>query len=165
MQLRDHSQLKLRRLCQKSDPVLPYMLSRQWCSRLGTLRCSNIRGVTLPRSGRHTAARNIMHAAVSSTFFLDKFAIKQFNDNKPEYSGTRVYFDAAKFVSKIQQHHDTGKALIEGYAPFCKHIFVPNFTGAKLGSLSITQQNRHLLQSGYSRRRPEELPVLSRHAS
>ncbi|KAL3144486.1 hypothetical protein ABBQ32_004226 [Trebouxia sp. C0010 RCD-2024] len=138
------------------------MLSSQWCSRLGSsnpLRCINIKSATLRRSA---TTRNIMHAAVSGTFFLDEFAIKQFNDTKPDYSGTRVYFDTAKFVSKIQQHHDTGKALTEGYAPFCKHIFVPNFTGAKLGSLSITQQNRHMLQTGYSRRRPEELPVLSR---
>lgn len=51
---------------------------------------------------------------------------------------------------------------MDGYAPFCKHIFVPNFVGAKLGALPIKDTNRHLLRCGYSRRRPEELPVLTR---
>ncbi|DBB05958.1 TPA: hypothetical protein ACH3X3_009951 [Trebouxia sp. C0006] len=105
-----------------------------------------------------------MPAAAQQTFFLDEFAHKQFNDVNPDYSGTRIYFDSADFVARIQQYHDDGRELIGGYAPFCKHIFVPNFTGARLGSLAITQENRHLLRSAYSRRRPEELPVLSRHA-
>jgi len=105
-----------------------------------------------------------MPAAAQQTFFLDEFAHKQFNDVNPDYSGTRIYFDSADFVARIQQYHDDGRELIGGYAPFCKHIFVPNFTGARLGSLVITQENRHLLRSAYSRRRPEELPVLSRHA-
>jgi len=105
-----------------------------------------------------------MPASAQQTFFLDEFSHKQFNDVNPDYSGTRIYFDPADFVARIQQYHDDGRELIGGYAPFCKHIFVPNFTGARLGSLAITQENRHLLRSAYSRRRPEELPVLSRHA-
>ena len=55
--------------------------------------------------------------------------------------------------------------LVDGYAPFCKHLFVPNFVGATLNSLQIDDSNRHLLVSGYSKRRPEELAVLTRHAS
>ena len=51
---------------------------------------------------------------------------------------------------------------MDGYASFCKHIFVRNFVGARLGAMQITDANRHLLQCGYSRRRPEELPVLTR---
>ena len=57
-----------------------------------------------------------------------------------------------------------GAALVPGYAPFCKHLFIPNFVGARLGALRITDQNRGRLQCGYSRRRPEELAVLTRHA-
>ena len=113
---------------------------------------------------RQVTRRTDMSNAVRRTFFLDEFAEKQFNDTKADYSGTRIYFDPEKFVATVQQVHDEGKDLVGGYAPFCKHIFVPNFTGAKLGSLNITQHNKHLLQTGYSRRRPEELPVLSRHA-
>lgn len=34
--------------------------------------------------------------------------------------------------------------------------------GAELGALEITADNRQLLRSGYTRRRPEELAVLTR---
>ncbi len=121
------------------------------------------------RRRHHQPVRRCTHpstmpAAAQQTFFLDEFAHKQFNDVNPDYSGTRIHVDSADFVARIQQYHDYGRELIGGYAPFCRHIFVPNFTGARLGSLAITQENRHLLRSAYSRRRPEELPVLSRHA-
>jgi hypothetical protein len=52
--------------------------------------------------------------------------------------------------------------LVDGYAPFCKHLFIPNVLGALVGSLPITPANAKLLRSGYTRRRPEELPVLTR---
>lgn len=103
-----------------------------------------------------------MAGSVAKDFFLDEFAQKQFNDSDPNYSGTRLHFAVLKFLAKIQKLHDDGAPLVNGYAPFCKHIFVPNFTGAKLGALTIDDNNKKYLQSGYSRRRPEELPVLSR---
>jgi hypothetical protein len=34
--------------------------------------------------------------------------------------------------------------------------------GGKVGALEITAENKHLLRSGYTRRRPEELAVLTR---
>lgn len=35
--------------------------------------------------------------------------------------------------------------MVEGYAPFCKHIFVENFTDANITSLPITENNkRHI---------------------
>lgn len=95
------------------------------------------------------------------TFFLDPFALRQWDD--PKYSGTRVSFDKAEFVRKVHEHYiSQGSELVDGYAPFCKHVFVPNFVGAKLGALEITDANIVHLKSGYKRRRPEELPVLSR---
>jgi hypothetical protein len=51
---------------------------------------------------------------------------------------------------------------VDGYAPFCKHVFVPNFVGARVGALTITDENRSKLHSGYTKRRPEELAVLTR---
>jgi len=93
-------------------------------------------------------------------FFLDGFALRQWDD--PGYSGTKISFDKAEFVRKVHEFHRQGAPLVDGYAPFCKHIFVPNFVGAKVGALRITASNRSLLRSGYRRRRPEELAVLSR---
>jgi len=93
-------------------------------------------------------------------FFLDAFAQRQWDD--PNYSGTRVSYDKAEFTRKIHVYHAAGAELVDGYAPFCKHVFVPNFIGADLGALEITEENQSLLRSGYSRRKPEELPVLTR---
>ena len=51
----------------------------------------------------------------------------------------------------------------EGYAPFCKHLFVINdFTDAKVNVLEITKENEHLLRSKYEARNDKELPVLTR---
>eukprot|EP00955_Chlamydomonas_euryale_P082107 363670-Chlamydomonas_euryale.AAC.19 len=61
--------------------------------------------------------------------------------------------------------HQQGCKMANGYAPFCKHVFVPNFINAKTGALEITEANQHLLHSGYTKRRPEELAVLSRYLS
>ncbi|EFJ41394.1 Uncharacterized flagellar associated [Volvox carteri f. nagariensis] len=97
---------------------------------------------------------------VTQTFFLDGFAQRQWDD--PNYGGTRVSYDKAAFVQRIQEEFDKGAPLVEGYAPFCKHVFVPNFVGARLGALAITEANRAKLQSGYTKRRPEELAVLTR---
>eukprot|EP00197_Chlamydomonas_leiostraca_P007911 CAMPEP_0202862186 /NCGR_PEP_ID=MMETSP1391-20130828/3319_1 /ASSEMBLY_ACC=CAM_ASM_000867 /TAXON_ID=1034604 /ORGANISM="Chlamydomonas leiostraca, Strain SAG 11-49" /LENGTH=215 /DNA_ID=CAMNT_0049541683 /DNA_START=122 /DNA_END=769 /DNA_ORIENTATION=- len=95
------------------------------------------------------------------TFFLDAFAIRQWDD--PNYGGTRISYDKAEFVAKVHEMFKaSGAKLVDGYAPFCKHVFVPNFVGAKVGALRVSDDNRHLLRSGYTKRRPEELAVLSR---
>jgi len=112
-----------------------------------------------------TATRRNMGVSSSplagDTFFLDGFAVRQWDD--PNYSGTKISYDKAEFVSKIHTFFkEGGSQLVDGYAPFCKHVFVPNFVGAELGALEITETNRHLVRSGYKKRRPEELAVLSR---
>lgn len=53
--------------------------------------------------------------------------------------------------------------LKDGYAPFCKHIFVENFTDAKSSSLELTSENEHLIRSKYEARNELELPVLRRY--
>eukprot|EP00919_Chromeraceae_sp_WS-2016_P076505 GHVR01180753.1.p1 GENE.GHVR01180753.1~~GHVR01180753.1.p1 ORF type:complete len:132 (-),score=10.98 GHVR01180753.1:257-652(-) len=52
--------------------------------------------------------------------------------------------------------------LVDGYAPFCKHIIVDNFTDATPGVVAITDDNLKYIQCGYTSRREEELAVLSR---
>ena len=51
----------------------------------------------------------------------------------------------------MHEAHTGGAPLAEGYAPFCKHVFVPNFTSAQLSTLRITKYNEHLLRSGCAR--------------
>lgn len=93
------------------------------------------------------------------TFFLDDFAEKLWEESA---GAARLTVDKGEFVKRVEEEHERGASLVEGYAPFCKHIFVPNFVGAKVGALPITDKNEHLLATGYVSRREGELPVLSR---
>ncbi len=36
--------------------------------------------------------------------------------------------------------------LKDGYAPFCKHLFIKNFTETKTSMVLITPENEHLLK-------------------
>src|SRR5690606_9609964 len=53
--------------------------------------------------------------------------------------------------------------LVDGYAPFCKHIFISNFTPTKPVYIKISSENEHLIKTSYSARTEDELPVLSRY--
>ena len=102
-----------------------------------------------------------MSSSSTPTFVLDAFAFKQFDS--PEYAGTRVDYEKAAFEAKINELYDSGDyPLVDGYAPFCKHLFVPNFAGVRLAYLEVTPDNEHLLRSGYDARTEQELAVLTR---
>ena len=124
--------------------------------------------VTLARARVLTRAPVRMSAAASSAstvtkdFFLDDFASRQWDDDG--YSGTRIACDKGAFVRAVQEIVDArgSEALVEGYAPFCKHVFVPNFVDAKVGNVEITRENEKLLRSGYGARSSAELAVLTR---
>ena len=70
--------------------------------------------------------------------------------------------DKQQLLDKAEEFVKNGGELVDGYAPFCKHIFIPNFSEAKVGAVEVTESNRHLIKSGYTKRRPEELAVLTR---
>ena len=76
--------------------------------------------------------------------------------------------DKDAFAAKINEVYvellqggDMSK-LKPGYAPFCKHIFVENFTDSMSSYSEITPENEQHLRSGYLARNERELPVLSR---
>ncbi|ETO13679.1 hypothetical protein RFI_23690 [Reticulomyxa filosa] len=99
-------------------------------------------------------------------FSMDPFAFRSFiyKDN-PYLDKAFIDYDRAKFTDKINEYYSVEKLpLHDGYAPFCKHLFVPNFVGESLKDtmLAITDENKHLLKSEYVSRRKEELPVLTR---
>lgn len=95
---------------------------------------------------------------------LDEFCYRQFDD--PNYSGTKIPIKKEDFVSQLNQYLNENFEniqLVEGYAPFCKHIFIPNFVkGVKVGNMKITESNEKFLKSGYLKRTEKELAVLSR---
>ncbi|KDO30605.1 hypothetical protein SPRG_04504 [Saprolegnia parasitica CBS 223.65] len=102
-----------------------------------------------------------MASTTTKTFALDGFCLRQFDD--PSYKGTHIAYDKAAFEAKINELYASDAcSLIDGYAPFCKHLFVPNFVGAKLSTALITDANKHLLETDYVARVPTELPVLAR---
>ena len=103
-----------------------------------------------------------MAAAKGDVFYLDAFAARQWDD--PKYSGTRISYDKEEFVRRVHEYHKEGAGLVDGYAPFCKHVFVPNFVGAKAGNVKITDDIRKSIETAYESRSPEELAVLSRCA-
>ncbi|MCC4609104.1 DUF3228 family protein [Xanthomonas campestris] len=52
--------------------------------------------------------------------------------------------------------------VIEGYAPFCRLHVHRNWTSTRCLTIPVTDDNRHLLRSGYEARSTQELAVLVR---
>lgn len=53
------------------------------------------------------------------------------------------------------------KKIVDGYASFCKLLFVDNFTQAKTGVVPITMENYQYIRHKYSARTKDELPILT----
>lgn len=54
------------------------------------------------------------------------------------------------------------RPLVDGYAPFCKHLFLENTSETRAAFAPITNANIHALRSGYVARREGERAVLER---
>ena len=101
---------------------------------------------------------------------VDPFCFRQFAEHPSSktYKGT-VFSDItiAQMEDIVNRHYnDQDSSLIDGYAPFCKHLFVRNDNitqSAKLNVLPITPDNAHLLRTEYQARNEKELPVLVRY--
>lgn len=92
---------------------------------------------------------------------LDPFCFKQFDKSK---TNLFINYNMEDFTEKINSYYieNKDKCLKDGYAPFCKHIFIENFTDAPVGYLKITSDNEHLIRTSYEARTEKELPVLRR---
>mmetsp|Transcript_141239 Transcript_141239/g.393641 ORF Transcript_141239/g.393641 Transcript_141239/m.393641 type:complete len:263 (-) Transcript_141239:73-861(-) len=100
---------------------------------------------------------------------LDPFAAKNFVDPGQKPAGRAfIEFDKQEFEARVNAFYAErvaagGDPLMPGYAPFCKHLFVPNFVpGLPDSVLAITKENAGLLRSEYVARTDKELPVLTR---
>ncbi len=56
----------------------------------------------------------------------------------------------------------SGGPLVDGYAPFCKHLFLRNASPTCAAFAPITDETRPYLRSGYQARREGERAVLER---
>ena len=90
---------------------------------------------------------------------LEPFCFKQFE----KAAGSNfIDWDREDFTDRVDAFYKQNPdALKPGYAPFCKHLFIPNFTPAITCCTAITDANRQHLKSGYEARRENELEVLS----
>lgn len=79
-----------------------------------------------------------------------------------------IEYDKAEFAAKVNEWYEAQVAagenpLTEGYAPFCKLLFIPNFVpGLPDSILPITEKTIPFLKSDYVARTDKELPVLTR---
>lgn len=115
---------------------------------------------TTPRHAR-SAASATMSAAKPPALVVDQFCFRQFDD--PAYAGTRIAMPMAEFAARANAHFAAHPdCLVDGYAPFCKHIFMENCVGATLPYVALTPELEPLVRSAYEARSDKELAVLSR---
>lgn len=77
----------------------------------------------------------------------------------PKESDYPVAWKVFPFISKDKWEQCK---IMDGYAPFCKLIAIPNFTNARVGSMPIDIANYQYLRTGFSSRTPSELAVMDR---
>lgn len=95
---------------------------------------------------------------------VDPFCYRQFSERTESQAYVGTVFDMSiEQFERIVNERFQEELLQDGYAPFCRHLFVQNdFTNAKVNVLPITPENEHLLRTRYEARNDKELPVLSR---
>lgn len=137
---------------------------RQNTQRMLTSAAARLVGDGVRRVATTPSMARLLPAASNDSIFLDPFCFKQFDD--PSYRGTKIgSCTKEQFQERLNRAFESGggdAALSPGYAPFCKHLFVANFTDAVVGALPISIANQHLLRSGYAQRNERELAVLTR---
>ena len=91
------------------------------------------------------------------TIAMTDFALRNWD---PDASGTRIVGMTPDEM--VVACNAAGGPLVNGYAPFCKHLFLKNDTATRAAFAPVTDANRAHLRSGYRARREGELAVLER---
>lgn len=110
-----------------------------------------------------------MSASDERAIVLDPFAARSFVTPGQVPEGRAfIEFDQEEFVAQANRIYaerlkQGGDPLQPGYAPFCKHLFVPNFVSGLADSiLPVDEKTSKFLKTAYIARTEKELPVLSR---
>ena len=75
---------------------------------------------------------------------MSKHCQKQFDKKTDSF----VDYNIEDFTEKINTlYSDSSNILKDGYAPFCKHIFVENFTTLSAAFIKITKENEKFIKS------------------
>jgi hypothetical protein len=104
-------------------------------------------------------------ATSTKNLVVDPFCFRQFQeqDASKNYGGTVFSMSIADFENVANERFNED-SLQDGYAPFCKHIFLINdFTGedARVNVLPL-KGNEDKVRTEYAARNDKELPVLQR---
>ena len=92
---------------------------------------------------------------------LDQFSFRSFDKTR---TNNYINMEKEEFLKNVNQLYKSESMLVDGYAPFCKHLFVPNFVkGLKSCHIEITPETEKLIISKYDSRQKNELPVLIRY--
>lgn len=103
-------------------------------------------------------------SSTSKVLVVDPFCFRQFSEQEASkaYGGTVFSQSIAEFEDIVNARYSEVD-LKDGYAPFCKHLFLVNdFTDARVNVLPLTKENEHLVRTEYAARNDEELPILQR---
>lgn len=112
-----------------------------------------------------TTARALTTRPMTKNLVVDPFCFRQFKEHpqSEKYGGTVFTLSVEEFEEIANDRYKKG-SLKEGYAPFCKHLFIENdFTGsdARVNVLPV-EGNEHLIRTEYAARNDKEVPVLQR---
>lgn len=108
--------------------------------------------------------RSLAIMSTPKVLVVDPFCHRQFSESESSksYGGTVFTTSISEFEDIANARWDESK-LVDGYAPFCKHIFIKNdFTDAEVNVLEINHENEKFLRTNYEARNSKELPVLTR---
>jgi len=94
---------------------------------------------------------------------LDPFCYRQFDKTT---TSVFINYNSDDFTEKINDFYMNNRNLLkDGYAPFCKHLFIENFTDMTPGYIGIDESTENLIKTCYEARTEKELPVLRRFIS
>ena len=96
--------------------------------------------------------------AAERTFVVDPFCARQFDEASKKTPFISMSIE--DFEAKVNEMAGVEPTLHDGYAPFCKHLFVENFVGATVNVLPITPENEGLVSQ-----RPAPAPSASASAA
>ncbi len=112
-----------------------------------------------------TAVRALSTKTMTRNLVVDPFCFRQFQEHpqSEKYGGTVFSQTIADFEQVVNSRYKE-EDLQDGYAPFCKHLFLVNdFTGddARVNVLPV-EGNEHLIRTEYAARNDKEVPILQR---
>lgn len=109
---------------------------------------------------RSTSSSIIM----STNLVVDPFCFRQFKEHQASkaYGGT-VFTQSIAELEAIANANYKEEDLKDGYASFCKHLFIENdFAHDVRVNVLPAKGNEHLIRTEYAARNDKELPVLQR---